>query len=1169
MLTQYKNIEEILTANQSISGERLPPLKNTLATSLKYEQNDVAYQFTTNIKREFHVYSGKTWITGDHDSGPWTQSDVVVEANKPAIKFLNSDIYDQFDKLKLTAGNYRIVINTFKNLIGSYEQQYLVVDEISPDRTEVKFKLIDTKNETAVDQLTKFIENVKQTTKTVNKQTNYYKPYLLNFSRNICSLFVNSVVINGEYLYVRLLDKLPDTINVDFKCWIIEELAAPYIDIVNIIAKQVATPYKTLNGPNWSSYSTINTTNETNFKNWSDLLGSSVQTSQQIIDSYFSGSLSGIELNIDFSDFNNFIFYSSAAERVANFRYKMQLIEQYSQQKTDVSAITSNSLVDKNSLSIQTNINNLISGFDKFEHYLFYGTHSKLTTQDIPLEYPTVPDITGSYIIPAPKQLNNIYSVTSSQFTNWFNTLYSTAMEYDEKNHNALRNAVPLHIRNSDSISNVQLFADMLGQHYDIIYTYINHMTRIHKREENPKLGMPNELLYSVAKQFGWELSDGRQSDDLWKYVFGVDAAGIKISGSNSVSNQSISSKDLTYATWRRIVNNLPLLLKTKGTKRSIHALMSCYGIPKSLISINEYGGPIGTDRTPVYEKYVSDYSLDLINNTTGTVSVNYSQSINSVELRFKLDDVRTNPMMPNTMTLYTIGNNSVTVDYDSGTLGKILINNTASGLIEIFDGGWVNTVLRTAGNKLELVAKRSNYGKIVSTVTTATTASFEYTGSVNLGVASAGSSRLQGQLQELRLWSSSLQNVAFNNHTTAASAYNGNVNTYDELIFRLPLDKNINHNLTSSLLGIQPKTSGISASFANWSNTNPYALHEEIYYFDSVSVGAMTNDDDKVRIETNYINGNLSSTKRNEVNEYDVSPLDTNQLGVFYSPQTAINEDILSHFGRFDLNDYIGDPGDDDAKSYPRLKQAAREYWKKYNDRPDFSDYIKIFSFFDLSFFHQLKQLLPARSNKMIGILIQQNLLERSKDTINPDLTYENTSYEALPISLLPDEIISDNNLIESQKKFEIITNIDAINSDVSGIINTAELLHTTSEIDYIEGVFDVITNETKYNGTDYAYENSNVPDWAFEPILPTILDQRPGRQRLPQALQNLFYAGCNTRKIQDSTLVSVTKNGTTYYKVDGTQIDIKLDTTKFNTAAGTAVPGVSVNVDNNAQTE
>ena len=44
------------------------------------------------------------------------------------------------------------------------------------------------------------------------------------------------------------------------------------------------------------------------------------------------------------------------------------------------------------------------------------------------------------------------------------------------------------------------------------------------------------------------------------------------------------------------------LLLKSKGTKRSIQALLSCYGIPQSLMTINEYGGP-RLDRAPLYEK--------------------------------------------------------------------------------------------------------------------------------------------------------------------------------------------------------------------------------------------------------------------------------------------------------------------------------------------------------------------------------------------------------------------------------------------------------------------------------------------------------------------------------------------------------------------------------------
>jgi hypothetical protein len=49
--------------------------------------------------------------------------------------------------------------------------------------------------------------------------------------------------------------------------------------------------------------------------------------------------------------------------------------------------------------------------------------------------------------------------------------------------------------------------------------------------------------------------------------------------------------------------------------------------------------------------------------------------------------------------------------------------------------------------------------------------------------VVLSGGSRLQGQLQELRLWSSSLGDSAFNNHTKAPAAYDGNVSAYDELI--------------------------------------------------------------------------------------------------------------------------------------------------------------------------------------------------------------------------------------------------------------------------------------------------------------------------------------------------------------------------------------------------
>ena len=39
----------------------------------------------------------------------------------------------------------------------------------------------------------------------------------------------------------------------------------------------------------------------------------------------------------------------------------------------------------------------------------------------------------------------------------------------------------------------------MLGQHYDILFNYINHLTSIHSREESPDEGTPREMLFEVA----------------------------------------------------------------------------------------------------------------------------------------------------------------------------------------------------------------------------------------------------------------------------------------------------------------------------------------------------------------------------------------------------------------------------------------------------------------------------------------------------------------------------------------------------------------------------------------------------------------------------------------------------------------------------------------------
>tara|TARA_R110000851_G_scaffold16527_3_gene53659 strand:- start:4153 stop:7734 length:3582 start_codon:yes stop_codon:yes gene_type:complete len=1077
MLNQYKNINEIVNSKTSLSGVRISNKQSEFFSKdldNSYYFNDKILSRTNESRIEFHIYSNDTWISGNHKVNLLTEKFEYRDKNtNKSIDFpggqVSINISKQLNDLKINAGNYRVAVNFFENLIGNYERQHLRIDEISSDRTELRLRAIDSDDPEFLQQITAYAQRPLQTSR------KFYKTHLLNFSRNKCILFVNSVVI-GEFLYVKLYEPLPADILEDFKCWVVEEQKPTFIDNIAIQSVISKKEFNSLSGPNWQANYSYDTSTETGLKSWTDLLGSSVQTSQQLIDTYFSSSFAGIDLNINYRDFNNFIFYSSAQERVENFKYKIDLLEHYSQQNKSISQL-SGSVATTNANDFLTLRNTLIGGFDGFEKFLYHDSSSIITTHDITPESSNVTELTGSYITPVPKSNTTspyeLFAVSSSAFQNWYTDLHANAITYDNFNTNQLINAIPEYIRLNDDNAPIQTFVNMLGHHYDIIYAYITYMMKIHKREENPNLGMPPELLYSTARQFGWKLTDGRQNQNLWEYALGTNESGVPITGSNTIGDPSVAGKQITYSIWRRIVNNLPLLLKSKGTKRSVQALLSCYGIPQSMISINEYGGP-RLERPPVYEKLNFDYALDLITNTAGTCIVNYSQSINTVELRFKTDNVITNPSLPSTMNLFSVGSHDVTLDFTRGTLGTIQINGTGSDNIELFDGDFLSTMLRTDGSNLEVVAKKSKYGKIVAAVSASTINSFDLSGSITIGGTSGGN-RLQGQVQELRIWSSSLGDSAFNNHTKAPAAYDGNLDAYNELIFRVPLTQKIDHSATSSLSGVEPKFSGLTASFAGWSTNTPYDSIEETYYYDAISLAAGTFDDNKIRIENNELIGNLDPNTRAERSQFDKAPLDSKKLGVYFSPQTMINEDIIAQLGFTELDQYIGDPGKGEDKVYPDLKKIARDYWKKYNDKNDINAYVKIFTLFDLSFFRQLEQLLPARADLLSGILIQPNILERNKDTV------------------LPDVIREDIQLNVSMSKAPRIVSGSFLN--FSSSISTKIVTLSGSDDNQIQGYI-TASISSKYDGTMYSreyfirsastYTTSSTPYWMSDAVLP-----------------------------------------------------------------------------------
>jgi hypothetical protein len=375
-------------------------------------------------------------------------------------------------------------------------------------------------------------------------------------------------------------------------------------------------------------------------------------------------------------------------------------------------------------------------------------------------------------------------------------------------------------------------------------------------------------------------------------------------------------------------------------------------------------------------------------------------------------------------------------------------------------------------------------------------------------------------------------------------AAYNGNIDSYDELVFRLPLTQKINHTLTSSLSGVQPKSSTISASFASWTAATPYDSIEETYYYDAISLGAGTFDDNKIRLEDNELIGTLDVKTRAERSQFDKAPLDSKKLGVYFSPQTMIDEDIIAQLGFVELDQYIGDPGSVESNSYPKLVQAAQSYWKKYSNKNDINAYINMFSLFDLSFFKQLEQLLPARVNKLTGILIQPNILERSKDTILPKVQRFDNSYTCI---------------------------IDNVSPTASGAYATylgevdGKVLEISAEDDdQLQGYL-TSSNDQKYTSTTYKYNylihsgstyiTASTPYWMNEAVLHVYLTGVYSKIKLLKSntkyitgsavitrwtgsrvdIQDYLPTGINNQKYAGSKLTSPAFNINSTQTIDG----------------------------------
>ena len=552
-----------------------------------------------------------------------------------------------------TSGAYDLNINIQKRKIFNEIGLPFTIHEISSTRTELKLSCFKS-NSILQTNARGFINSVQNSP--------FFKDFVLSFPNNNNFVGVNidldTTTSNKFLILVKLLKPLPENYEKGDKLKIAEDIVEPIkirYDLGELEPTDTSSP---LRGPNFNIDLRLNETVPTAFKSYNEILTTDTTSSyQRLISRLNNYEIPEIDYgyvrpvntaSLDFeqitpSHFENFVHFGSATERIKNFEYKLKLVELYNKQFNNINTITGDtsqsSAVLQATASIAGKKKKLIEGFDGYERFLYFTSGSPYTWPKTNKGEPYL-----------------LFHTTSSEAKTWLgsnnsydSTLYGgqllSASVFDNQNPNRLTKIVPSHIGDKEENEPYMLFNDMMGNMFDPIWAHIKEISEI--RNNKQKYGISKNLVYYALKSLGIESFDQFENEDLINYVFGAPYTTSDTTTVITASLNTSSKEDITKEVWKRLYNNAPYLLKTKGTERGLRALINCYGIPDTMLDIKEYGSAdpnrdeFKTYSYSKFSKVLSGYSKNhdgffLQTDWNSTLTSNLSASAKTVEFRIK-----------------------------------------------------------------------------------------------------------------------------------------------------------------------------------------------------------------------------------------------------------------------------------------------------------------------------------------------------------------------------------------------------------------------------------------------------------------------------------------------------------------------------------------------------
>jgi len=713
---------------------------------------------------------------------------------------------------------------------------------------------------------------------------------------------------------------------------------------------------------------------------------------------------------IDYRYFENFVTFSSAVYRLNTYTAKREEITSLENEISNLNQKIESQPDDvfylKDKELIENKINEIYGSFDGYENFL----------KNNPYWY---------------YEHINVYGTESS------------ASLYDRDNQSGLINNLPEFISTGTENEEYIRFIGMIGHYFDNISIFIKQFTEKNNHDADVNRGVSSGISDQILKSLGWEPEISRENLPLLLSSFSKSDFSPASSLYNKVG--TISEKERNQIIWKRLLNSLPFIYKTKGTEASINAILSCFGVPKNLIKIKEYGGIdslIDSSDKSYYIFETTKYEPHF-SGSGEYFEAPWTGSVQSVEFNISFDKKE----IDENSIIYVAGSPdiwNVGVIKDRGDhWGRMFFSVTGSGgvktvgtgKIPLFDGSTYNVLLRrndplssfnlasaSASTiddypiQYDLIVKKSDDSRIVFTSTgsiilsSSFNNSFRSGGQILFGDNWGGSTgSFWGTLDEIKLWEIPLSDDRFNNHVL----YKG---SYDLDSAETMVDKNLLHisferpiDLYTSSVALTLNNLAFRTDFPTFTANNFSTVYEvthdqygcpisqSSYPYQFVqkstrqtiqvpSYGAARFRSNKINYVEQTLTSPLSSETRSSLMLSNVTGKDSNKLGVFFSPIDIKNEEILKFFGQFEIGDLIGDPRTVYDRTYKKFEKFREIYFDQGLGRIDYQSFMNMVkSYFDKSMFSYIKQIVPARTKLVEGLVLEPSILERPKLELKP----------------------------------------------------------------------------------------------------------------------------------------------------------------------------------------